>query len=156
MMDKVQMTDWDKRYLDLAEQIASWSKDPSSKIGAVAVGEHGQILSQGYNGFPRGVEDTLHRWHDKKIKYDFVVHAEKNCIYNATLNGVSLKDSTMYVSGLPVCHECAKAIIQVGIKTVVFRSKLDDNKTINLKWARAWELTKQMFTEAGVTFYEYE
>jgi len=150
------MTDWDKRYLDLAEQIASWSKDPSSKIGAVAVGEHGQILSQGYNGFPRGVEDTLHRWHDKKIKYDFVVHAEKNCIYNATLNGVSLKDSTMYVSGLPVCHECAKAIIQVGIKTVVFRSKLDDNKTINLKWARAWELTKQMFTEAGVTFYEYE
>jgi len=85
-----------------------------------------------------------------------MVHAEKNCIYNATLNGVSLKDATMYVYGLPVCHECAKAIIQVGIKTVVFRSKIDDNKPINIKWARAWELTKQLFTEAGVAFYEHD
>ena len=155
-MDKVLVMTWDEKYLDLAEHIASWSKDPSSKIGAVAVGEDGQILSQGYNGLPRGIEDTLHRLYDKKIKYDYMVHAEKNCIYNATLNGVSLKDATMYVYGLPVCHECAKAIIQVGIKTVVFRSKIDDNKPINIKWARAWELTKQLFTEAGVVFYEHD
>jgi len=155
MNDNLKKT-WDEKYLDLAEHIASWSKDPSSKIGAVAVGDHGQILSQGYNGFPRGVEDTLHRWHDKKIKYDYVVHAEQNCIYNATLNGVSLNDSTLYVYGLPVCNECAKAIIQVGIKTVVFRTKIDDNRTINLKWAHAWKLTKQLFNEAGVEFYEHE
>jgi len=147
------MTDWDDRYLDLAEHFASWSKDPSSKIGAVAVGEHGQILSQGYNGFPRGVEDTLHRWHDKKIN---VVHAEKNVIYNASLNGVSLNDSTLYVFGLPVCNECAKAIIQVGIKRVVFRAPPKDNGYINLKWEKAWSITKAMFREAGVDFKHYD
>jgi len=150
------MMSWDEKYLDLAEHISSWSKDPSSKIGAVAVGDHGQILAQGYNGFPRGVEDTLHRWHDKRIKYDYVVHAEQNVIYNASLNGVSLLNSTLYVSGLPVCNECAKAIIQTGIKRVVFRLPMQDNDTINLKWAKAWELTKSMFREAGVEFYQYD
>lgn len=150
------MTDWDDRYLDLAEHFASWSKDPSSKIGAVAVGEHGQILSQGYNGFPRGVEDTLHRWHDKKIKYDYVVHAEKNVIYNASLNGVSLNGSTLYVFGLPVCNECAKAIVQVGIKRVVFRAPPKDNVYINLKWEKAWSITKSIFREAGVDFKQYD
>lgn len=150
------MTDWDDRYLDLAEHFASWSKDPSSKIGAVAVGEHGQILSQGYNGFPRGVEDTLHRWHDKKIKYDYVVHAEKNVIYNASLNGISLNGSTLYVFGLPVCNECAKAIVQVGIKRVVFRAPPKDNGYINLKWEKAWSITKSIFREAGVDFKQYD
>lgn len=147
---------WHDRYLDLAEHFASWSKDPSRKIGAVAVGDDGQILSQGYNGFPRGIEDKQERWSNKDIKYDYVVHAEKNVIYNAVLNGVSLKGSTLYVYGLPICNECAKAIIQCGIKHVVFRSPMIEDGYINLKWVRAWELTKSMFVEAGVEFTEYE
>jgi len=149
------MTDWDDRYLDLAEHIASWSKDPSSQIGAVCVGADGQILSQGYNGLPRGICDTDERLHIKEEKYKFIVHAEQNCIYNATLNGVCLDGATMYVFGLPVCNECAKGIIQVGITRVVFRTPMGDN-TINIKWAEAWKLTKQMFSEAGVEFLQYE
>ena len=88
------MTDWDARYLDLAENVSSWSKDPSRKIGAVAVGSKGQILSQGYNGFPRGIDDSIERYNDKETKYRYVVHAEMNVVYNATYNGISLDGAT--------------------------------------------------------------
>ena len=101
------MTSWDKKYIRLAREISSWSKDPSKQIGAVAIGEKGQVLAQGYNGFPRGIEDTDERLNHRQTKYKYVVHAEMNCIYNATYNGVSLNGSTMYIYGLPVCSECA-------------------------------------------------
>ena len=81
---------WDRRYLDLAAEVSKWSKDPSSKIGAVAVGSKGQVLSQGYNGFPRGIVDGGVRLNEREIKYKYIVHAEMNLIYNATYNGVSL------------------------------------------------------------------
>ena len=110
---------WDKRYIGLAKEIAKWSKDPSKQIGAVAIGDKGQVLAQGYNGFPRGIEDTQERYDNREEKYKYVVHAEMNCIYNATYNGVSLEGATIYISGLPVCSECAKGLIQVGIKRVV-------------------------------------
>ena len=96
---------WDIRYLGLAKEVSTWSKDPSSKIGAVAIGKKGQVLAQGYNGFPRGIKDDLNRYAVKKIKYRYVVHAEQNVIYNATYNGVSLDGSTLYVWGLPVCSD---------------------------------------------------
>ena len=107
---------WDIRYLQLAEEVASWSKDPSTKIGAVAVGSKGQVLAQGFNGFPRGMEDKLQYYEDRETKYKYVVHAEMNVIYNATYNGVSLDGATLYVTGLPVCSDCAKGIIQVDYK----------------------------------------
>jgi dCMP deaminase len=139
------MTKWDKRYLELAEQVSTWSKDPSRKIGAVAVGSKGQVLAQGYNGFPRGVFDSAIRYEHRETKYKYVVHAEMNCIYNATYNGVSLDGSTMYVYGLPVCSECAKGIIQVGIKRIVMpKQEVPD------MWHESWKLTKSMFNEAGV------
>ena len=112
---------WDIRYLQLAENIASWSKDPSTQIGAIAVGTKGQVLAQGYNGFPRGVEDRVEYYEDRETKYKYVVHAEMNVIYNATYNGVSLDGATLYVTGLPVCSDCAKGVIQVGIKRVVMK-----------------------------------
>ena len=112
---------WDIRYLELAELVATWSKDPSSKIGAVAVGSKGEVLAQCYNGFPRGIHDLASRYTNREVKYKYVVHAEMNVIYNATYNGVSLDGSTIYVSGLPVCSDCAKGIIQVGIKRVVMK-----------------------------------
>ena len=140
-------TKWDLRYLALAKEISTWSKDPSSKIGAVAVGAKGQVLAQGYNGFPRGVSDTLSRLEDRATKLKLVVHAEENVIYNATFNGVSLNGSTIYVTGLPTCSDCAKGVIQVGIKRVVM-----PKQTIPEQWQDSWKLTKQLFTEAGVEY----
>ena len=105
-------TKWAINYLRLAEHISGWSKDPSTKCGAVAIGNRQQILSVGFNGFPRGVEDSESRLNDRPTKYSLMVHAEMNCIYNATLNGVSLDGADLYVYGLPVCAECAKGIIQ--------------------------------------------
>ena len=110
---------WGRKYTSLAKEISTWSKDPSTQVGAVVIGEKGQLLSQGYNGFPRGINDTDDRLNNRERKYELVVHAEMNAIYNASFNGVSLKDSTLYVYGLPICSECAKGIIQVGIKKVV-------------------------------------
>jgi len=73
---------WQIRYLRLAQHISEWSKDPSTKVGAVAVGQHGQILSQGYNGFPRGVTDLEDRLEVRDSKYLYTIHAEMNCVFN--------------------------------------------------------------------------
>ena len=141
---------WDLRYLKLAEHMSTWSKD-SAGIGSVAIGDQGQVLAQGYNGFPRGVEDSQERYDVKEDKYKFVVHSDMNVIYNASYNGVSLRDSTLYVWGLPVCSECAKGIIQTGIKRVVMSSR-DRISTLPLsdKWRESFDLTKTLFEEAGV------
>lgn len=143
---------WLENYLNLAKTVSTWSKDPSTKVGAVAVGQNGQILSQGYNGFPRGVEDSQRRLNDKDVKYKFVVHAEQNCIYNATLNGVSLNGASLYVHGLPVCSECAKGVIQVGVKNVFICHPAE----IAPIWQDAYKFTKQMFEEAGVMAVRYD
>ena len=137
---------WDQRYIDLAKQISTWSKDPSRKIGAVAVGSKGQILSQGYNGFPRGIWDLKERYEDREVKYKHVVHAEMNVIYNATFSGVSLDGASLFVYGLPVCNECAKGIIQVGIKRVVVYT----DQEVPEIWTNAFQLTCDMFKEAGI------
>ncbi|SFV88074.1 dCMP deaminase [hydrothermal vent metagenome] len=140
-----QLSKWDERYLNLAKEISTWSKDPSTQVGAVTVGSKKEVLSQGFNGFPRGIDDTDIRYQDKITKYKFVVHAEMNAIYNATYSGTSLDGATLYVHGLPICSECAKGIIQVGIKRVIIqKSKELDN------WNASVKLSKQMFDEAGV------
>lgn len=141
------MSKWDVRYLNLAKEVSTWSKDPSSKIGAVAVGSKGQVLSQGYNGFPRGIFDGGARLKDRELKYKYIVHAEQNLIYNATYNGVSLDGATLYVTGLPVCSECAKGVIQVGIKRVVM-----PEQDIKENWKESWDYSKVFFNEAGVKY----
>ena len=142
------MTDWNLRFMDLAKQVSTWSKDPSKKIGAVVVGSKRQILSTGYNGFPRGIEDTDERLNDRNLKYKYVVHAEMNAIYNATYTGTSLDGASMYVYGLPICHECAKGIIQVGIKEVfIDRKSLLDKPN----WYDSYLKSKEMFDAVGIT-----
>jgi dCMP deaminase len=141
------LSEWGNRYLSLAKEISTWSKDPSRKIGAVAVGEKGQILAQGYNGFPRGILDSADRYNDRPTKYKLVVHAEMNVIYNATFNGVSLNGARLFVYGLPVCSECAKGIIQVGIQSVTIYSE----DAVPAVWTESFELTNNMFKEAGVS-----
>ncbi|HIE78175.1 MAG TPA: dCMP deaminase family protein [Candidatus Thioglobus sp.] len=136
---------WDMRYLSLAKEVATWSKDPSSQVGAVTVGAKKEVLSQGFNGFPRGINDLDERYNNRETKYKFVVHAEMNAIYNATYSGTSLDGATLYIYGLPICSECAKGIIQVGIKKVVIeKSKELDN------WNESVKFSKEMFNEAGV------
>jgi len=143
------MKKWDIRYMKLAQEVSTWSKDPSSQIGAVAIAPTGQVLSQGYNGFPRGISDNIERYTNREIKYDFIVHAEMNCIYNASFNGVSLKDSTIYVYGLPICNECAKGIIQVGASRVVTNTFNNEGD----RWYHSCKKGENILQEAGVEYY---
>jgi len=138
------LSKWDKRYLELAEQVAEWSKDPSRKIGAVAIGSKGQVLAQGYNGFPRGIDDNGRLDH-RPTKYKYIVHAEMNVIYNAGFNGVSLDGASLYITGLPLCSDCAKGVIQVGIKEVIMPTQ-----EIPDHWTESWALSMSMLEEAGV------
>ena len=140
----------DVKYLNLARHFSTWSKDPSTQVGAVVIGEAGQVLSQGYNGFPRGVDDSPERYDNRVAKYKFVVHAEMNCIYNASYNGASLKGATLYVHGLPVCAECAKGIIQVGIKRIVIPFTPDELTPD--KWKASTNTAREMFVEADVKY----
>ncbi len=138
---------WDERYLALAKQISQWSKDPSTKIGAIAVGEKGQVLAQGFNGFPRGIDDSDDRYYNKETKYKYVVHAEMNVIFNATYSGVSLDGATLYITGLPACSDCAKGIIQVGIKRVVM-----EKTELPKHWQDSCKFTEKLFQESGVEY----
>lgn len=135
---------WHNRYIDLAKETAKWSKDPSKRIGAVIVGDKGQILSMGYNGFPRGIVDSEERLNNRETKYKYVVHAELNAIICAARNGIALEGASIYVTGLPICRECAKAIIQVGISTVYMDTKPVDN------WKQSGEEGLELFEEAGI------
>ncbi len=139
------LTKWDERYLLLAKEVSTWSKDPSTQVGAITVGSKKEVLSQGFNGFPRGIADTPARYKDRHTKYQLVVHAEMNAIYNATYSGTSLDGATLYVHGLPICSECAKGIIQVGIKKVIV-AKCKDLK----HWNDSVKLSQAMFIEAGI------
>lgn len=139
--------EWDQRFMEVARLTSTWSKDPSSKVGAVTVNSKNIVVSSGWNGFPRGLKDDFSRLTDRELKYKFVVHAEMNTIYNATYNGVSLDGSTLYVYGLPICSECAKGVIQVGIKRVVMPISVMPEK-----WFESWLTSKSFFDEAGVEY----
>jgi len=141
---------WDLRFLRLAREVSTWSKDPSTQVGVVYCINR-RIVSTGYNGFPRGIEDTEERYNDREVKYELVSHAEMNGIYNATLHGQSLKGATAYIWGLPVCHHCAKGIIQTGCVRAVMASE-----AIPENWKDSFDKTSQMFLEAGVTWSVYE
>lgn len=133
------MIDWDKRFFDLAHHIAQWSKDPSTKVGAVIVRPDKTIASVGYNGFPRGVEDVYTTREDKLMR---TVHAEANAIVTARepLHGYSI-----YVTPLHPCANCASLIIQSGIKHVHFT--IGNRQTA---WEEHYKVMKSMFSQAGI------
>ena len=106
------MSKWSDRFMELAEHVATWSKDPSTQVGCVIVDKQNRVVSLGFNGFPRGIKDIPARYQDKETKYLFVAHAERNALDNAPL---SVEGCTLYSPLLP-CNECAKSIIQKGIK----------------------------------------
>lgn len=136
------MNKWNKRFIELAEFISNWSKDPSTKVGAVIVDKNNRIISTGYNGFAVGVKDTDARLNDRNIKYPIILHAEENAIL---FSKQDLSGCSLYVSSLPPCAHCASIIAQTGIKKV-FAIK----KEIPERWKESYNLTRQVFKEAGV------
>lgn len=146
---------WHYRFMELAFVIASWSKDPSTKTGAVVVGPDKEIRATGYNGLVRGVDDEVKERMERPTKYDFFEHAERNAVYNACLTGTSLKGCVMYATHTP-CTDCARAIIQSGIKTVVTNKIIIDENTPKGTWRDKLDFSAQMFKEAGVEYIELD
>lgn len=131
--------------MELAGFIAQWSKDPSTKVGAVIVDPRNKrIVSTGFNGFPFGVEDSADRLEDRSIKYEMVVHAETNALMFA---GEQANGCTLYVTPLPPCARCAVLIIQSGIKRVL--SPTPD--TSREPWKTQFAISSQMFAESGIS-----
>ncbi len=142
------MTNWHQRFIELARHIAGWSKDPSTKVGCVIVGSDREIRSTGFNGFPRGINDTEERLHDREKKYPLICHAEENAIMHAARIGVSLKDCSAYVTW-PPCTRCARSLVQAGVREVRYPSGLE----IPERWMDDFDLSNQLFKEAGVDVY---
>lgn len=143
------MKNWDKKFLDAATLVASWSKDPSTRVGCVITdGDHNQ-LAGGFNGFPRGVADD-HRLTDRETKLKLIVHAEANAVAAAARNGHALKGSVAYIT-LPPCAQCAALLIQAGVRRVVFLSGVKPSK-----WEADWILAQGLLAEAGIEFEEAE
>ena len=140
------MSDKHKQYLELAKEFSRWSKDPSRKIGAVAINKDGVIISTGWNGFPRGFNDSPESYLNREMKNKYIIHAETNLIYNAARIGATLEGCTLYCWGLPVCSECAKAISQVGIKQVYWSCDED----IPSRWLDSYDITIDILTSLGI------
>ena len=139
---------WQRKYFRLAKTVSNFSKDPTRKVGAIAIGNYGQVLSQGYNGFPRKFSDKEEIYSNKLIKNNFIIHAEMNCIYNAALTGVSLDQALLFVYGLHICHECAKGIIQAGFSEVYSKGPAAYSK----KWNESFKLSEESFKKAGIIY----
>lgn len=139
---------WDETFMHMCRVIAQRSKDPNTQNGACVVNENNIILGFGYNGFPRGCSDDILPW-DREgefcdVKYSYVVHAEENAILNAT---GSMDGAKLYCTLFP-CNECAKVVIQKGIKEVIYESdKYHDQKE--------WIVSRKMFDLAGVKYRQY-
>lgn len=136
---------WDKRFMDLAEMVASWSKDPSTQTGAVIVRPNKTIVSVGYNGFPRGMDDSDERLNDRDDKYRRIVHCEMNAILNA--EGQSLRGCTLYVWPFLTCDRCSVYVIQAGIVKVVAPSTPPDKEN---RWGEMFSHAMGYYKETGV------
>lgn len=141
---------WDEYFMGVAHLSGMRSKDPNTQVGACIVSDDNKILSMGYNGFPQGCSDDVFPWEREgdvlDTKYAFVTHSELNAILN--YRGGSLEGTKLYVSLFP-CNECAKAIIQAGIKTVVYASDKYKGTPGNVA-------AKRMFDAAGVEYIPYQ
>lgn len=134
---------WDQRFLDLAAEVASWSKDPTTKVGAAIVRDDRTVASLGFNGLPRGVEDNDFRLGNREEKLAMTIHAELNAILSSH---VPVRGLTLYAT-LPCCDRCAAHIIQSGIRRVV---TLSPDVAQAARWGESFERAVEMFREAGV------
>ena len=138
---------WDNKFMHLAAFVAmEFSKDPSTKVGAVICDEDNRVVSIGYNGFPKGIKDD-DRLQDREKKYPLIVHAERNAMLFATK---SMNNCTLYTYPFLPCSLCAGMVIQSGIKRVV------SYKSTNKRWAKDFQISREMFEESGIMLCEYD
>lgn len=137
----MKFTKWDQRFIELAKLVGSWSKDPSTQVGAVIVDDDKRIISIGFNGFPKGVQDSEKKLLDREEKYSIIVHAEANALMFANK---SVAGCTIYTYPFQPCSRCAGLIIQAGIKRVVSIKNSDP------RWEKNFNLSRQLFDQAGI------
>jgi dCMP deaminase len=135
------LSEWDLRFLRLAKEISTWSKDPSTQVGAVLVDNRKRIVSTGYNGLPQGVEDDAKRYLDKDVKLRSVLHAEENAVLFA---GGLTQNCTISVYPFQPCAHCASMLIQAGVSRVVSVAKRTNT------WSESFSLARELFGEAKV------
>ena len=138
---------WDQRFLVLASHIAGWSKDPSTKVGAIAVRDR-RILAQGFNGLPVGITDSDARLQDRDTRLSMTVHAEMNCVAFAAKSGVCLAGSTMYIWPLMTCSNCASVLIQADINKIVVPDFVEP-----IRWQESFDRAREMFIEACIAVH---
>ena|SRR5438128_7906898 len=127
------------------------SKDRSTKLGAVILGQGFEVRAMGYNGFPRGVNDEAEERHLRPVKYKYTEHAERNAIYNAARVGTPLEGCRLLLdSPIFVCSDCARAIINVGIRQVILIRRGDPDSDRQQRWEEDEVIARTMFAEAGV------
>lgn len=142
---------WDTFFINVAISASKRSKDPRTQVGACIVSPDNRILSVGYNGTPKGFDDTIFPWSSSgnalDSKYGYVVHAELNAVLNYKGSLSDLKDSTVYVTLFP-CNECAKALAQVGVKSIVYISDSHDGEDANI-------ISKKILDTCGINYRKY-
>lgn len=135
---------WHIRFMRIANEIASWSRDPSTKVGCVLVKDK-KIISTGYNGFPKNISDDLNRLNDRDFKYEATIHAETNAIITAALHGISTEGAAAYTTFHP-CSRCAAALINAGVAEIFVSAR----GAIPERWLENFLLAAKLFEEAGV------
>lgn len=143
------LTDWDIRFINLAKTVSEWSKDPSSKVGAIVVTSKGGAIALGYNGFPSGIEDNA-RLDQKNLKNDMIIHAEQNALLIA---GSRAQGASLYVWGKSICARCAVVIIQAGIESIIATDPKDE---LSSKWRRSGNRAIRMFNEVDMDIHFYD
>lgn len=138
---------WHQRFMLLARQVATWSKDPSTKVGCV-LAKKKKVLSVGYNGFPKNISDDLNILIDRDKKYEITVHAEVNAVTTAALHGVVTEGSSAYVTFNP-CSRCASVLINAGIDAIY----VDGGSTVPERWLENFILASRILAEAGVEYH---
>ena len=148
--------DWNQWFLQGVYWIASKSKDPKTKIGAIIVKDN-RIISTGYNGIPHGVNDDIAWRHERPEKYKWFEHGERNAIYSAAKYGISTENAVLYTNAMP-CADCARGVIQAGIKEVYVHKQFTDltESIVRDQWKGHHIATASMLNEAGVGFFEVD
>jgi dCMP deaminase len=138
---------WDKRFLGMAQWVSTWSKDPSTKVGAVITDGNKKVISLGYNGLPQWVEDSPEILNNREEKYKYIIHAEVNAILQADRG--EYFSGTIYTYPFLTCPQCSAMIIQAGIMRVV------SYKCVDERWIPRIEDSKRLLTMADIEVIEY-
>lgn len=143
------MTKWDVRFIDLAKTVSKWSKDPSTKIGAVIVGPDNGVISVGFNGFPKGMPDDMSLYNNRDEKYSRTVHGEVNALIFASRP--IPPQSILYTYPLMSCERCVVQMLQAGIRRFVAPIATDEHLA---RWGEAFDKTRKYISECGGTLEE--